>query len=158
MRASTLMAILITNMPKRCHNQSVSNDEFFQVATLRRKLREGCSTEEDAANPYYEALWIDADGNEQYHKSEVVITDISSYPENARWLAKVELRYKKGKSRFSRIPAGRATTRSRSIEEAPRSAPSPEDSVLVAVNLDQVLPTLWDVNNIVASSAAVAAS
>ena len=51
----------------------------------------------------------------------------------------MELRYKQGKSRFSRIPAGRATTRSTSIEEAPRSAPSPKDSVIVAVNLDQVL-------------------
>ena len=136
-----ITVILITNMPMRRRNQSVSNGEFFDVAALRRKLREGCSIEEDAANPYYEALWIDADGNEQHDESEVVITctDISSYPENARWLAKVELCYKQGKSRFTRIPAGRTTTRPRSIGESPRLAPSPEDSVLVAVNLDQVL-------------------
>ena len=134
-----ITVILITNMVKRNRNQSVSNNEFFEVVSLRRKLREGCSIDEDAARPYYEALWLDAHGKEQYDESEVVITDISSYPENAEWLAKVELRYKQGKERFTRIPPGRATTRSRSIEEAPRSAPSPEDSVLVAVNLDQVL-------------------
>ena len=140
-----ITVILITNMPKRRRNQSVSNGEFFEVAALRRKLRKGCSIEEDAANPYtyYEALWIDADGNEQHDESDrkVVITDISSCLENTSWLAKVEPRYEEGKSRFTRIPPGRATTRSRSIEEAPRSAPSPEDpdSVLVAVNLDQVL-------------------
>ena len=134
-----ITVILITNMVKRHRNQSVSNDEFFRVAALRRKLRKGCSSEEDAANPYYQAIWIDAHGKEQHDESEVVITDISSCPENAEWLAKVEYRYKKGKTQFVRIPSGRATTRSRSIEEAPRSAPSPEDSVLVAVNLDQVL-------------------
>ena len=88
------------------------------MSALRRKLRGGCSSEEDAANPHYEALRIDADGNEQHAESGVVITDISSYPENARWLTKVELRYEQGKSRFTRIPARRATTRSRSIGEA----------------------------------------
>ena len=88
-----ITVILITNTPKGRRSQSVSNDEFFEVAALRRMLRKGCSPEEDAANPYYEALWIDADGKEQHAKSDVAITDISSCPENARWLQRVELRY-----------------------------------------------------------------
>ena len=67
-----ITVILITNMVKRRHNQSVSNDEFFRVAALRRKLRKGCSSEEDAANPYYQAIWIDAHGKEQHDDSDVV--------------------------------------------------------------------------------------
>lgn len=68
---------------------------------------------------YYEALWIDADSDKQHDESEVVITDISSYPENARCLTKVELRYEQGKTRFTRIPAGRAMHNM--IEEHQRS-------------------------------------
>ena len=66
-----ITVILITYMPKRRRNQSESNDEYFEVTALRRKLREGCSIEfeEDAANPFYEALWIDANGNKLHGDS-----------------------------------------------------------------------------------------
>ena len=68
-----ITVILIINMPKRHRNQSQSNGEYFEVAALRRKLHGGCGIEEDAANPYYEALWIE---HELRGEGEVVITDI----------------------------------------------------------------------------------
>ena len=134
-----ITVILITSMVMRRHNLSVSNDEFFEVVALHRKLCKGCSSDEDATKLYYKALWMDAHGKEQYNESKVIISGISSYPKNTEWLAKVEGRYKKGIGGFTRIPSGRATAHLRSIKEAPRSAPSPKGSVLMAVNLDQVL-------------------